>query len=125
MMLKLVIAVSLFVSAYCASIHNLFDAFAGVDQYMDITEFSDFWFQFDIDGDGVVSKMEFDSGWRQADFPDKDHSPFFFLEMDRVPDEQLTREDFQHMFNIFESGDDARLSYREFRNTFDALFKVD
>ena len=48
--------------------------------------------------------MEFDSGWRQTDFPDKDHSPFFFLEMDRVPDEQLTREDFQHMFNIFESG---------------------
>ncbi|RUS85344.1 hypothetical protein EGW08_006887 [Elysia chlorotica] len=125
MMLKFVLAVSLVASAYCASLHNLFDAFAGADGFMDSTEFADFWFQFDMDGDGIVSKLEFDSGWNQADFRDKEHAPFFFLEMDRVPDEQLTREDFQHMYNIFESDGDGRLTYQEFRNTFDALFKVD
>ena len=54
--------------------------------------------------DGIVSKQEFDSGWDQANFRDREHSPFFFLEMDRVPDEQLTREDFVHVWNIFESG---------------------
>ena len=55
-----------------------------------------------ISDDGNVTKLEFDTTWRQEDFNDKDRAPLFFLEMDRVPDAVLKSEDFHITFRIFD-----------------------
>ena len=53
-------------------------------------------------GNGNVTKAEFDRTWKADGLGDEERAPFFFLEMDRVADEVLNQEDFNHMFHIFD-----------------------
>ena len=49
-----------------------------------------------------MTKAEFDRTWRADGLGDEERAPFFFLEMDRVADEVLNKEDFVHMFHVFD-----------------------
>ena len=40
--------------------------------------------------------------WHREDFNDMEHGPRFFLELDRVVDEVLNSQDFQHVFRLFD-----------------------
>jgi hypothetical protein len=46
--------------------------------------------------------MEFDTTWRSEDFNDEDRAPFFFMELDRVPDGVLNHQDFAAFYQYFD-----------------------
>merc|ERR1711970_797556 len=101
---------------------DLFKDYSGHDHAMDLTEFKQIWLQFDSNNDGIVSKKEFDDGWKHADYSNKDRAPFFFVEMDRVPDEKLDDDDWPHMFRLFDENLDNTITSREFSYNWKALF---
>merc|ERR1712141_281484 len=98
------------------SITKLFRAYAtgDGDGTMELAEFTKYWNHFDVNGDGNITKFEFDYTWKEEDLGDEDRAPYFFLEMDRVPDEVLTDEDFAHMFHIFDENGNGHITKDEF-----------
>uniref|UniRef100_A0A2C9JXK0 EF-hand domain-containing protein n=1 Tax=Biomphalaria glabrata TaxID=6526 RepID=A0A2C9JXK0_BIOGL len=104
------------------NLDRLFNQYAGSDSIIQLIEFSRFWGHFDDDGDGQVTKQEFDRGWREEGFPNPQHAPLFFLEMDRVADEVLNSQDYPHIFHLFDENGDGGLSLREFRYNWEAFF---
>ncbi|KAK0054623.1 DEC-3 [Biomphalaria pfeifferi] len=104
------------------NLDRLFNQYAGNDQVISQTEFARFWRHFDDDGDGDVTKQEFDRGWRQEGFPNPQNAPLFFLEMDRVADEVLNNQDYPHIFHLFDENGNGELTLREFRYNWEAYF---
>merc|ERR1712110_760080 len=114
----------------CASANNpgydkLFQQYAGADNLMDCTEMGNYWAHYDTDGDGNVSKYEFDTQWRREDIGEKSRAPFFFLELDRVPDEQLNILDYPHICHLFDENGDGSITKREFEFNWKGLFESD
>ncbi|KAK3772344.1 hypothetical protein RRG08_057781 [Elysia crispata] len=101
---------------------DLFRRYSGSDRIMDQNEFTSYWLHFDRDGDGNVTKAEFDRTWRADGLGDEERAPFFFLEMDRVADEVLNKEDFVHMFHVFDENGDGQILQSEFTFNWKGLF---
>ncbi|XP_013093705.1 uncharacterized protein LOC106077517 [Biomphalaria glabrata] len=111
-----------YVSAQPGTGNNLFHLYAGSDNLMQRNEFDRFWLHFDDNKDGEVSKLEFDSGWRQEGFPHAASAPLYFLEMDIVRDEVLNSLDFPHIFRLFDEDGNGVISEREARTNGAAYF---
>ncbi|XP_005100432.1 uncharacterized protein LOC101854804 [Aplysia californica] len=116
------IAASLTLCVHSLSLDRLFRSYAGPDSTMELDEFSKYWGHFDMDGNGNVTKQEFDTTWKNEDLGDEDRAPFFFLEMDRVPDEVLNDLDYVHMFRIFDENGDSHITKTEFKFNWEGLF---
>ncbi|XP_059153405.1 uncharacterized protein LOC131939221 [Physella acuta] len=101
---------------------NLFQRYAGSDNLLQRSEFDRFWLHFDDNGNGEVSKQEFDQGWRQEGFPNPQNAPLYFLELDRVADEVLNAQDFPHLFHLFDEDGNGVISEREARYNWNAYF---
>merc|ERR1712142_483260 len=105
---------------------NLFSRYEiSGDVCMDLREWERLWYHFDLNDDGNVSKLEFDTTWRHEDFSDKDRAPFFFLEIDHVPDGVLNEQDFEVMFKLFDENGNGCITSREFRFNWQGIFKDD
>ncbi|XP_055868619.1 uncharacterized protein LOC129923115 [Biomphalaria glabrata] len=102
--------------------NNFFQRYAGNDNLLQQNEFARFWLHFDDNGDGDVSKQEFDSGWRQEGFPNPENAPLYFLELDIVRDEVLNSQDFPHIFHLFDEDGNGAISEREARYNWNAYF---
>nr|KAG5690111.1 hypothetical protein BaRGS_010702 [Batillaria attramentaria] len=74
-------------------------------KYLNDADFAHIFHFFDINNDGTVTHLEFDTAYTRFDFDNKDQEDLFFLELDRVPDEALTSADFQHIFKLFDIDD--------------------
>nr|KAG5701342.1 hypothetical protein BaRGS_006116 [Batillaria attramentaria] len=107
---------------WCSIEDNLFARFDGPDHCLSAVEFEEFWYTFDLDGDGDISELEFFTTWRNRHFHDPQHAPFFFVELDRQADEVLNSGDFDHMFRLFDSNRDGCITQTEFSREWDALF---
>ncbi|XP_059153407.1 calmodulin-like [Physella acuta] len=105
-----------------ANFDQIFNRYAGSDNQFSQAEFSRFWLHFDDNGDGDVSKREFDQGWRQEGFPNPENAPLFFERLDRVADEVLNAQDFPHIFRLFDEDGNGSISEREFRYNWNAYF---
>nr|BAD16599.1 DEC-3 [Lymnaea stagnalis] len=105
-----------------ANLDRIFNQYAGTDNQLTNAELNRFWLHFDDDGDGEVSKSEFDRSWRQENFPNPQNAPLFFLELDRVADEVLNSQDFPHIFRLWDENGDGFITEREFRFNWNAYF---
>merc|ERR1712154_391143 len=113
------------VSANDPDYDKIFSTYAGADHMMDCTEIGNYWMHYDTDGDGNVSKYEFDTEWTHEDIGEKKRAPFFFLELDRVADEQLNALDWPHVCHMFDENCDGQITKREFEFNWKGLFESD
>ncbi|GFO49743.1 P granule abnormality protein 1-like [Plakobranchus ocellatus] len=122
MKLLFLVSVALIGWAWANVEDELFRRYSGGDRMMDEMEFASYWMHFDRDGDGNVTKLEFDRTWKSDGLNDPERAPFFFIELDRVADEVLNAEDFTHMFHIFDEDGDGKILKSEFDFNWKGLF---
>eukprot|EP00916_Digyalum_oweni_P006006 GHVL01010361.1.p2 GENE.GHVL01010361.1~~GHVL01010361.1.p2 ORF type:complete len:126 (+),score=11.32 GHVL01010361.1:60-437(+) len=120
-----VAAAALLGVVFCNVEDHLFPHYSGVDDCMDETEWERLWFHFDLNDDGNVTKLEFDTVWKREDFHNDHQAPFFFEEMDRVADEILNSQDFVHTYRLFDEDRNGCITSAEFKYNWRGYFDID